>query len=190
MKIYVVDNGGQWTHKEFRVLKSLGVNSEIIDNDIDFKAIKDADGWVLSGGAPSINDEIEKLGNISNLLEFTEKPVLGICIGAQFMALHSGGTTRKAEIPEFGKTRVSFFNTSGIFKELPGDIIVWENHNDEILSIGEEYIPCASSKNCKIQAFYSKDRRRFGVQFHPEVENTQFGKEMFKSFIDLCNKQI
>ena len=45
----VFDNGGQWTHKEWKVLKKLGVDSEIVDNDINFEEIKDSDGWVLSG---------------------------------------------------------------------------------------------------------------------------------------------
>jgi GMP synthase - Glutamine amidotransferase domain len=108
MKIYVVDNGGQWTHKEYRVLKSLGVDSLIVDNDIDFLSIKDADGWVLSGGAPSINDELDKLKEVSILLDNVSVPVFGICIGAQFMALHAGGSTRKAPIPEFGRAKVRF----------------------------------------------------------------------------------
>ncbi len=188
MKIYVVDNGGQWTHKEYRVLKSLGAESQIVDNDTLLSEINDADGWVLSGGAPSITDSLDMFKEISNLLNNTVTPVLGICIGAQFMAMHSGGKTRKADVPEFGRASVRFFNQGGIFKDIPEKIEVWENHNDEIISVGDQYTICAESANCKVQAFYSEKLIRYGVQFHPEVENTQFGKEMFKSFIELCKK--
>ena len=186
MKIYVVDNGGQWTHREWRVLKQLGVNSEIIDNDADFLSVKDADGWVLSGGAPSIIGEIPKLGKISEIIDNTSLPVFGICVGAQFTALHLGGEVRKAPYPEFGKTEVRFVDNGGIFNGIPEKITVWENHNDEITKLPEEFVLAASSKNCGVQAFYSRKRPLFGVQFHPEVENTMFGKEMFKSFIEYC----
>ncbi|MCL5888981.1 MAG: GMP synthase subunit A [Candidatus Thermoplasmatota archaeon] len=188
MKIYVVDNGGQWTHKEWKALRSLGVESEIIDNDADFGQVADADGWVLSGGAPSITNEIPKLGKISQILDGTTVPVFGICIGAQFMALHFNGEVRASPVPEFGRTKVTFFNQGGIFKNVPSEIIAWENHNDEILSISSDFQVCANSKNCKVQAFYSDKKAMFGVQFHPEVENTQYGIEMFKSFIEYCKR--
>ncbi len=188
MKIYVVDNGGQWTHKEWKVLKKLDVESEIVDNDINFDDIKDSDGWVLSGGAPSITNEIPKLGKISDILDRTSVPVFGICIGAQFMALHFNGEVRSSPVPEFGKTKVSFFNQGGIFKEIPPEIVVWENHNDEIVSISSDFVVCSNSKNCRVQAFYSDKKGMFGVQFHPEVENTQYGTEMFKSFIEYCKR--
>ncbi len=189
MKIYVVDNGGQWTHKEYRVLKSLGVESQIVDNDMDLLKIEDANGWVLSGGAPSINEDLDELKEVGKLLDNVSVPVFGICIGAQFMALHSGGTTRKAPIPEFGRAKIHFFNQGGIFKSIPSEIYAWENHNDEITSLGKAYTECAQSDNCKIQAFYNNESFRYGVQFHPEVENTEFGKEMFKSFIEICKQQ-
>ncbi|MHB1439694.1 MAG: GMP synthase subunit A [Cuniculiplasma sp.] len=188
MKIYVIDNGGQWTHKEWKVLRGLGVESEILDNDVDFLNIKDSDGWVLSGGAPSITNEIPKLGKISEILDNSDVPVFGICIGAQFMALHFNGEVRKAPYPEFGKTMVQFFDQGSIFRNVPDNIIVWENHNDEIVSLNDEFVTCARSKNCHVQAFYSKRRPFFGVQFHPEVENTQMGKEMFKSFLEYCKR--
>ena len=188
MKIYVVDNGGQWTHREWRVLKSLDVDSEIISNSADFLSIGDADGWVLSGGAPSIIGEIPKLGKISEILDNTNVPVFGICVGAQFMALHHGGEVRKAPVPEFGKTMVTFIDTGSIFDGVPNNITVWENHNDEIVSLPGIYKLCASSRNCSVQAFYAKERPFIGVQFHPEVEHTMYGKEIFKSFINLCKR--
>jgi GMP synthase (glutamine-hydrolysing) len=189
MKIYVVDNGGQWTHKEWRVVKSLGVDSEIIDNDADFNEIKDADGWILSGGAPSIVDEISKLRKISDILNNSQVPVLGICIGAQFIALHFKGKVRKASHPEFGKANVNFFNQDSIFKNIPDNIVAWENHNDEIIQLPEDFTICANSENCHVQAFYSTSRPLFGVQFHPEVEHTQMGREMFKSYLELCKRE-
>ncbi len=190
MKIYVIDNGGQWTHREWKVIRKLGVESEIVQNDVELSALKDASGVVLSGGAPSIVDEMDKLGIIGNYIDSLNLPVFGICIGAQFIALHFGGKVGRAKVPEFGKAELSFFNQGGIFKGIPDNTLAWENHNDEITELSNDFELCASSKSCKIQAFYHKTRPIYGVQFHPEVENTQYGKAMFENFIKVCGENL
>ncbi|MEM2705806.1 MAG: GMP synthase, partial [Thermoplasmata archaeon] len=82
MKVLVVDNGGQWTHREYRVLKYLGVETEIIENTTPPEKIleKGADALVLSGGSPSISFEAHKLGRLGDYLELN-LPILGICVG-------------------------------------------------------------------------------------------------------------
>ncbi|MHB8360411.1 MAG: GMP synthase subunit A [Thermoplasmataceae archaeon] len=188
MKIYVVDNGGQWTHREWKVLRKLGAESEIVQNNVDTSVLEDASGIVLSGGAPSIVDEMDKLGIIGKYIDSLNLPVFGICIGAQFIALHFGGKVGRAKVPEFGKAELSFFNQGGIFNDIPNKTMGWENHNDEITELPDNFVLCASSKNCKVQAFYHKERPIYGVQFHPEVENTEFGKAMFENFINVCGE--
>jgi GMP synthase (glutamine-hydrolysing) len=86
MRVYVIDNGGQWTHREWRVLKYLDVDAEIVPNITPIEKIKDADALVLSGGAPSIAYEKQKLGNQGLYLKELTVPILGICVGAQFIA--------------------------------------------------------------------------------------------------------
>lgn len=188
MKIDVIDNGGQWTHREWRVLKSFDIDSEILPNNIDNDKLNDLDGIVLSGGPASIDKELDKLGNIKEYIETHDYPVFGICVGAQFIALNSGGTVGKAIHSEYGKKEITFNKNESIFYNLPEKINAWENHNDEIKSISSDYIVCASSDTCKIQAFYHKNKDIFGVQFHPEVNNTEYGNELFKNFIETCKK--
>ena len=86
VKINVIDNGGQWTHREWRVLKYLDVDTKIIPNTASFKEVEDVDGLVLSGGAPRIGIETS-LGNCKSFLENAQYPILGICAGHQYMAL-------------------------------------------------------------------------------------------------------
>lgn len=57
MKVYVIDNGSQWTHREWRVLRYLKVDTKIVPNTTPFDEIKDVDGLVLSGGAPNVATE-------------------------------------------------------------------------------------------------------------------------------------
>src|SRR5437879_6642246 len=62
MRVYVVDNGGQWTHREWRVLKYLGVDTKIVPNDSPVSDLKEVDGLVLSGGAPRVGIDPEEVG--------------------------------------------------------------------------------------------------------------------------------
>src|SRR5581483_4799285 len=102
VRILVVDNGGQWTHREWRVLKYLGVETEIVPRDTPFAKLGDLDGLVLSGGAPN-GVTVETMGLCSEYLAKAPYPVLGICAGAQVMGLHYGGALAPAKAPEFGK---------------------------------------------------------------------------------------
>jgi len=188
MKINVVDNGGQWTHREYRVLRDLGVECQIIANDSPSSKADNLDGLVLSGGAPSINDELDKLGNIGRFIEDHEYPVLGICVGAQFIALHYGGRVGAAVSPEFGKAEITITESSRILNGLPNKIIAWENHNDEVKELPSDFINVAHSDSCGIEVFEHKTKPIFGIQFHPEVDNTQFGREIFRNFLEICRK--
>ena len=187
MKVYVVDNGGQWTHREWRVLKYLEVDTKIIPNTTPFEEL-DVDGLVLSGGAARIAWESVKLGNVGEYLEKADFPILGICVGHQFMALHLGGQAGPAKTPEFGKTEIEIIRDSPILKGLPKKFIAWESHNDEIKVLPKEFEIFASSKNCEIQAIQHKNKPFFGLQFHPEVEDTEHGYDIFKNFIEICKK--
>jgi GMP synthase (glutamine-hydrolysing) len=112
VKIYVVDNGGQWTHREWRTLRDLGVDTKIVPNTASFEEIAkdDIDGLVLSGGAPRIAIE-GSLGNCGEYLEKAVFPILGICAGHQFMAKFFGGEAKPSKIPEYGKMELSLVIT-------------------------------------------------------------------------------
>jgi GMP synthase (glutamine-hydrolysing) len=186
MKIYVIDNGGQWTHREWRVLKYLGVNVEIKGNESNVEELSDADGLVLSGGAPSIAYESFRLGKTSDYLSRMDIPILGICAGAQFMGMFYGGRVEPAVHPEFGKVKIRINNRDALLKDIPPEFIAWESHNDEIKALPDGFELLASSDTCKIQVFSNEKMGRFGIQFHPEVEHTEFGEKIFRNFLDLC----
>lgn len=193
MRIDVVDNGGQWTHREWRVLKYLDVETEIIPNTTPFEELEGrVDGLVLSGGAPRIGSEAPKLGESGSYLDRAEFPIMGICVGAQFIALHFGGKAGPAEVPEFGKAEVRFVDDEAandpILKGITSPFQAWESHNDEVSQLPENFINLASSKDCTHQIFRHGERLIFGFQFHPEVEHTEFGADFFRNFIEICKQ--
>jgi GMP synthase (glutamine-hydrolysing) len=185
MRILVIDNGGQWTHREWRVLRDLGVETEIVPNTTPVDTIK-ADGLVLSGGSPRVGLNAEAMGKCGDYIDKSGLPVMGICAGHQFMAVHLGGTAGPSKVPEFGKVLMTVDDEDDLFKGLPDVLVVWESHNDEVVQLPPGFRSLAHSDNCQIQAMRHETRPLFGLQFHPEVEHTDNGYEVFQAFIDVC----
>jgi GMP synthase (glutamine-hydrolysing) len=190
LKVYVVDNGGQWTHREWRVLRDLDVDTKIIPNTTSLEDLlaMDLDGLVLSGGAPRVETELPKLGNTGKYLDNIEFPILGICVGFHFMSLHFGGTAGPAATGEFGKVEITIDDHDDLFLDVPDKFQAWESHNDEVKLLPENFTKLAHSDICNVQAFKYETKPFYGVQFHPEVEHTEHGYEIFKNFLHICEK--
>jgi GMP synthase (glutamine-hydrolysing) len=190
VRINVVDNGGQWTHREWRTLRDLGVETKIVPNTASFEDVirDDIDGLVLSGGAPRVGVE-SNLGNCGEYLEKADFPVLGICAGHQFMARFFGGEASPAEKPEFGKVELRIIKEDfDLFNGVPEKSIVWLSHNDEVNRLPKNFERFAESDNCKIQAMKNIRKPFYGLQFHPEVEHTEYGELIFKNFVKICEE--
>jgi GMP synthase (glutamine-hydrolysing) len=147
VRIYVIDNGGQWTHREWRTLRDLDVETNIVPNITLLKDLEkeNIQGLVLSGGAPRIGLD-SKLGNCAEYLDNAEFPILGICAGHQFMARHFGGEVKPSKIPEFGQVELTLCNADDpLFKGVVKKSIVWESHNDEVTVLPKDFILLAES---------------------------------------------
>ena len=183
--IDVIDNGGQWTHREWRMLRYLKVDTQIIENSTPLENMRKLDGIILSGGAARVGLTGE-LGNCAAYLEL-DIPILGICAGHQFMARFYGGDARESPAPEFGAMQIELQNGGGkIFAGTNESQTVWESHNDEVHELPKGFFITASSPSCKIQGMENEKGDRFGLQFHPEVNDSEFGKEMFDNFVAAC----
>lgn len=189
LRVWVVDNGGQWTHREWRVLKYLGAETKIVPNTTPFDDLRDVDGLVLSGGAPRVGIG-DTLGRCSEYLDKAPYPILGICAGHQFMATHYGGRAAPGKTPEFGLAEliVTEPNNKDILAGLPERSKVWESHNDEVSVVPKDFTVLARSEACAVQAMRCERRPFFGLQFHPEVEHTEHGRRVFENFLGLCRK--
>ena len=190
VRIYVIDNGGQWTHREWRTLRDLDVDTKIIPNTTPFIDIynENIDGLVLSGGAPRVGMQKE-LGKCREYLEKANFPILGICAGHQFIARFFGGEVECSRIPEFGKIEMTLLKEDPrLFEGVQNKSIVWESHNDEVVVLPNDFEILGKSENCEIQAMKHNNKPIYGLQFHPEVKHTEYGERIFKNFIHLCEK--
>jgi GMP synthase (glutamine-hydrolysing) len=189
MRIWVVDNGSQWTHREWRVLRYLKQDTRIVRNDTPLADLQAGglDGLVLSGGAASPAAD-GRLGAVGDYLDGLDVPILGICAGHQYMAHHFGGTLVPGHNPEFGRTEVTITDADELLKGIPSPTVVWSNHNDEVAKPPKGFKVLASSTTCPVEAMRHSTRPLFGVQFHPEVEHTVDGVAMFRNFVRICEE--
>jgi GMP synthase (glutamine-hydrolysing) len=181
-RIVVIDNHGQFTHLEHRALREIGVDTEIVDNDTPPAEI-DADGLVLSGG-PSIED----VGRCSEYLEM-DVPVLGICLGLQFMAEDLGGSVGSGDYGGYADVTVEIVDEDDpLVGSLAPETRTWASHADEVKELPPGFEVTARSDVCGVEAMSDVDRDLYGVQWHPEVAHTEEGTEVFENFRAICER--
>lgn len=176
----VLDFGGQYAQLIARRVRDLNVYCEIRSYRTPPEELQGCKGIIFTGGpnsayalgAPLCSPGIFALG----------VPVLGICYGAQAMAQLLGGEVKASGAQEFGKTLTRFSEDSLLFGGVPeGDC--WMSHNDYISRLPEGFTASAVSGGCPVAAMECPEKKLYAVQFHPEVEHTQNGNEMFRNFL-------
>jgi len=180
--VLVVDLGGQYSQLIARRVREARVYSELVSHRLSAEEIaaRNPAALVLSGGpasvyaagAPHVDEAIFSLG----------VPTLGICYGMQLMARDLGGAVERTGASEFGKTELEA-TESELFHDLPQEQTVWMSHGDSVTAPPTGAAVTASSPNAPIAAFEDRERRLYGVQFHPEVVHTPHGQEILKNFL-------
>ncbi|MCX7815887.1 MAG: glutamine-hydrolyzing GMP synthase [Syntrophales bacterium] len=181
--IIIVDFGSQYNQLIARRVRELGVFSTVEPPDIALSKIEETnpEGIILSGGpasvyedsSPSVHPKIFELGI----------PVLGICYGFQFMVASLGGKVVPAKKREYGFALLRVKNGAGVFEGVPSESQCWMSHGDTIVELPEGFEISASTENTEIAAAADVKRRLYGLQFHPEVAHTAYGKKMIENFL-------
>jgi GMP synthase (glutamine-hydrolysing) len=190
-KILIVDFGSQFTQLIARRIRELGVYSEIISHKkIKIKDInKSVRGIILSGGPLNVY-QINKYSFDKKILDLN-LPILGICFGHQILSKLNGGKVKQSKHREFGLANIykkkeslltkNFFGTKKTKK-------VWMSHADQVSKLPLNFKVIASSTNSKFAIVENKNKKFFGIQFHPEVTHTESGKKLIRNFIFLICK--
>jgi GMP synthase (glutamine-hydrolysing) len=182
--IIILDFGSQYTQLIARRIRESNVYCEIMPFDTPKEAVHERSpkGIVLSGGPASVYDEdAPKLSY--RLLEEFQCPVLGICYGLQMLASDLGGEVRPSANREYGYAKLSVTDRKSlIFKDLPAEMDVWMSHGDHVIRVPEGFQVTANTADA-LNAFEGLSGRIYGVQFHPEVAHTPFGKQILRNFI-------
>ncbi len=185
-KILILDFGGQYNQLIARRVREQQVYCELHPHNMPLEEIRcfDPIGIIFTGGphsvylpnSPKPDPGVFALG----------VPILGICYGCQLLAQSLGGLVTAAEADsarEYGKTDTAFDPSCVLFRGLPAESVTWMSHGDYIARVPEGFRLAAHSAACPTAAICDEERRFYGVQFHPEVNHTAFGREMMHNFL-------
>ncbi len=185
-KILILDFGGQYNQLIARRVREQQVYCEVKPYDLPLEEIRRFDpiGIIFTGGPNSVyaagsphpDPGVFALG----------LPILGICYGCQLLAQELGGLVTAAQADsarEYGKTLTFFDPSCKLFRGLPEQSVTWMSHGDYLAKVPEGFSLCARSEACPTVGICDESRGFYGVQFHPEVNHTQYGSQMLRNFL-------
>lgn len=185
-KIIILDFGSQTTQLIARRLRELNMYCEIYPYYFDKWDDPEIVGIILSGSPFSVYDSKAFRIDVDNLP--SHLPVLGICFGAQLMAYENGGKVEAADSREYGRAKLSFVLAGDpLMKDIAAGSQVWMSHGDTITALPEEWECVASTSEVRFAAYKAAGKRRWGVQFHPEVYHSECGTKVLENFVkEIC----
>lgn len=181
-KIVVIDNGGQYCHLiATKVRSKQKVYSEILQPTCSVEDVRGAKGIILSGSPFGLYDKNKP--DFNEKLLFLGIPVLGICYGNYLVASSLGGKVIASDKKEYGSAKLVKKKDSVLLEGCGKEETVWMNHGDKIVSIPGNFEVIGSTENCEFAAIADEKRKIFGVQFHPEVVDTEKGDMILGNFV-------
>lgn len=186
--IAVINFGGQFTHLITRRLREMNVHAEVFPPNVKPAALKQQNpsGIVLSGGpssvydkgAPTIDPGLLKLG----------VPILGICYGQQLMVKLLGGKVQPGDSGQYGKEIVTNTANSPLLTGLPKNHVTWFSHGDTVAKLPKGFTKKGETPNCQFAAIADESRHLYGIQWHPEVVHTEYGRNILQNFgLKICH---
>jgi GMP synthase (glutamine-hydrolysing) len=184
--ILIYDFGSQYTQLIARRLRELNVYCEIHPWTKISAPAANVKGVILSGSPFSTRDESSPKPDLS--LIRGKAPLLGVCFGAQYLALSSGGEVLPSKIREYGRANLSSVDTDNILmKGVPTHSQVWMSHGDTIAKIPNNFELICSTEDVAAAGFQVKDEPTYGIQFHPEVYHSTDGMTLLQNFVvNIC----
>ena len=187
-KIIILDFGSQYSHLICRRIRDANIFCEIYPYNITAEKIKELSpkGIIFSGGPASVysknspkpDKKIFDLGI----------PILGICYGHQIMVDNFKGKVKRSNTREYGKAILTIDDKSDLFNNFNGSISCWMSHGDTAEIIPENFKVLAHTENSFSAAIGNKEKKFYGIQFHPEVIHTERGLDILKNFSSRISK--
>ncbi|NTV46173.1 MAG: glutamine-hydrolyzing GMP synthase, partial [Chlorobiales bacterium] len=189
--VIVLDFGSQYTQLIARRIRELGIYSEILPYNTSVEAIRSHQpkALIFSGGPTSVYEEFAPMPDRE--LYTLQVPILGICYGLQAIAEHFGGKVSKAPRREFGRAHMKVQRSNGesqsrLMKDVP-DSVVWMSHSDKLTELPKGFHITAVTDNSELCAIEAASGQApcpiYGLQFHPEVHHSEFGKKILSNFL-------
>jgi len=184
--VLILDFGSQYTQLIARRLRELNVYCEIYPWNKAPEVTENIKGVIFSGSPHSVRDEDAPQPKVE--LYKGKVPLLGVCFGAQFLASHYGGDVLPSKIREYGRANLTFIDEANpLMKGVENGSQVWMSHGDTIKKLPSGFTKICSTDDVEYAGFVVQGEDTFGIQFHPEVYHSTYGKQLLENFIvDIC----
>lgn len=182
-KVIIFDFWWQFTQNIAKVVRQLGVYSEIVPFNADV-AYSENILWIILSGSPcSVNQEWAPTIELSPWKGVV--PILGICYGAQYIAHSEGSVVSSATHRQYGVAPVHATVETPLFSDIPDQSDMLMSHGDTITSLSRNIQAIATSGDALAAYRYTwyEQTPIYGVQFHPEVHHSTFGKQLLSNFL-------
>jgi GMP synthase (glutamine-hydrolysing) len=189
-RIAVIDFGGQYAHLIATKVRRSKVLAEIRQPEDPTAVFREYRGIILSG-SPALSSFGEDSAYNKEIYDL-DIPILGFCFGHQEIAKHYGGTVVNGK-QEWGHADLHLSREHPLFAGLGPVEQVWMSHFDSVTSVGPDFeelghtVLGEGSPPHRFAAIGSDQHRRYGFQFHPEVDDTLHGDQMIANFVlNIC----
>lgn len=183
-QVIILDYGSQYTQLLARRIRELNVYAEVVSFKTtanDLKKYSNLKGIILSGGPSSVY--AQDAYNIDQEIFNLNLPILGVCYGMQLITEMFGGKVELANSQEFGKAILHLEKLENkLFDNVKNDSQVWMSHADHLTEMPKDFIKLAQSDN-SIAAIANLDKNIYGIQFHAEVTQSEYGMQMIENFL-------
>jgi len=186
--IVMIDNYDSFTYNLVQYLKILGAQVRVFRNDaVSIPELVDLNpaGFVISPGPgrpEAAGISVELIRRLSG-----QKPILGVCLGHQAIAVAFGGSIVAAHRLMHGKTSSITTNGEGIFSGIANPFAAMRYHSLAVCA--DDLPPClhvsAESEDNEIMGIRHLHHPTEGIQFHPESIMTPVGKRLLRNFLKL-----
>jgi GMP synthase (glutamine-hydrolysing) len=182
--VLVVDNLSPFTPNILKSFEGLGITPLHLEfSKVSGEALANCERVILSGRRRNSKEINSANSRIVKYCAENGKPILGICYGAEIIALTLGGTIRRMHEHVQGQTTVKINKRN----QLTGDqseISVYESHAYCVARLPSGFTSLASSTYCHHEIFSHEKKPIFGTQFHPEKSGID-GDLVLKSFLKI-----
>lgn len=185
--ILAIDNYDSFTFTLVDYLLALGGSVTVEKNDtisVDEALAPPFDGVLISPGPGSPQDAGISVA-LAGACVSAGKPLLGICLGHQAIALACGSNVQRVA-PVHGKVNAVRHDGSGLFAGLPSPVGATRYHSLAVPDPQPPLIANAWSEDGLVMAMRHAEAPAHGIQFHPESIGSEHGHRMLSAFLALC----
>lgn len=183
-KILILDFGSQYTQLIARAVREANVYCEIVPYNRPVVYTPELKGIILSGSPYSVNQPDALTVDVAAMA--AQRPVLGICYGAQLTTRLMGGRVEKSDKREYGRAALELTAEDVLFSGVSSPSQVWMSHSDSIRELPEGFSVLGITASIPVAAFKRNNGLPlYGLQFHPEVYHSTEGKTILRNFLTL-----